>query len=56
VASQVWRAFCHPGASIIAFLCDRGIRFISGREFFPVDEIGKNALVQLRGTRPLSGR
>jgi len=56
VASQVWRAFCRLGTNFIAFVSDRGTRFLSGREFFPVDEIGKNALVHLRGTRFLNGR
>ena len=56
MARQVWRAFCRHGTKFIACWCDRGTRFISGRDVFPVDEIGKNALVQLRGIKPLSGR
>jgi hypothetical protein len=66
VARQVWRAFCRHGARFIACWCalpteaerrwDRGTMFISGRDVFPVDEFGKSPLVQLRGTKPLSGR
>ncbi len=41
VARQVWRAFCHHGTIFIACRRGRGISFISGRVFLPVNEFGK---------------
>ena len=41
VARQVWRAFCRHGTNFIACRCGRGTSFISGREYVPVDKVGK---------------
>ena len=35
---------------LLSIRCDRGTRFLSGRELIPVDEFDKWALVQYRGT------
>jgi len=42
VARQVWRAFCLPGTSFIAFWRGRGTILIDGRVFLPVDNAGKS--------------
>jgi len=43
--------FCSHGTNFIAFRRDRGIMFLSGREFLPVQEVDKWALAQCRGTK-----
>jgi len=41
VARQVWRAFCRPGASFIAFWRGRGTSLIDGWVFLLVAEVEK---------------
>ena len=41
VARQVWRAFCRHGTNFIECRRGRGTSLINGREFVPVDEVGK---------------
>jgi len=41
VARQVWRAFCHPGTSIIGSRRGRGTSLINGRDFLQVEEAPK---------------
>jgi hypothetical protein len=54
VARQVWRAFCRHGTKFIAFVSDRGTRYLSGRELIRVYIFDKWPLAQCRGTRFIS--
>ena len=56
VARQVWRAFCHHGRNFIELRRGRGTSLISSREIVPVDEVGRRALAQHRGTSLIGGR
>jgi len=56
VQGGVWRTFCRHGTNFFESWCDRGTRFLSGRELIPVDVFDKWALVQYRGTNCLGAR
>ena len=43
--------FCSHGTNFNALRRDRGIMFLSGREFLPVQKFDKWALAQCRGTK-----
>jgi hypothetical protein len=50
VESEAWRGFCRHGTIFLACWRDRGTKLLSGRKLVTVQEFGKWAVVQYRGT------
>jgi hypothetical protein len=54
--NKAWRTFCHHGTNLIEHYECRDTMLIDGQELVPVDEVGKWAHVQYRGTNCFGAR